>query len=420
MKSALSTYLLIMTLMLGCSKQDFSPISGTEVEQLKPFDDMMKSFMKKYDIPGGTLAVTKDSRLIYARGFGYADLEAKTKVLPTALFRIASLAKPITGVAIMQLIEKGLLNENDKMVDALNLKNHLSKNAQVNPDWQKIKIGQLLTHTAGWDRDKDIDPMFYSPAIVQALKIEPAAEPWDIIRFMAPRFLQFEPGLKYVYSNFGYTLLGRIIEQKTGQSYEEYVRKNVFEPLGITSSKIGKTIKKLQAEGEVSYYFSEEKFDGVVPPFVGKAVTSPYGCWYLEAMDAHGGWVSSVIELARFLCAFDDFDKCSILTRSSIQRMFFPKNPGKTDEENVYYTYGWWVRKLGTSKHNAWHTGLLPGTSTLMLRRYDNMNWVILFNAGKPHVKDGSYGGVIDPPVHKAAAKVRQWPTHDLFPEYFH
>lgn len=387
---------------------------------MKSFDEMMISFMKKYKIPGGAIAVTKDSRLIYARGFGYADVKVKAKVKPRSLFRIASLAKPITGAAVTQLMEKGFLKASDKMIDVLDLNNQLSENLKINPAWQKITVENLLTHTGGWDRDKDIDPMFYSPQIVQSLKIDPPAKAWDIIKFMSERPLQFEPGSQYVYSNFGYTLLGRIIEKTTGMTYEEYVQNMILKPLGIQHTQIGKTLRKSRVDGEVTYYFSDEKFDGVVPPHVGKPVQVPYGCWYLEAMDAHGGWISSVVEMALFLCAFDNFDNCKILDRYSIQRMYHPPNSRKTEDDSVHYGYGWWVRQLKNGKYNAWHTGLLPGTSSLMVRRHDGINWVIIFNAGKPRVKDGSFGGVIDPLVHKAAAKVKHWPTHDLFSEYVH
>jgi CubicO group peptidase (beta-lactamase class C family) len=405
-------------IMLSSFHQKPHTATAEESEELKPFNDLMNSFMKKHKIPGGALAVTKDGRLIFARGFGYADVEAKIPVQPTSLFRIASLSKPITAVAVMQLIEKGLLKDSDKIADALQFQDHLPDSVRLHPDWQKITIAQLLTHTAGWDRSVDFDPMLFSKRIIEALHTSPPASPWDIITFMAPRPLQFEPGTKYVYSNFDYCLLGRIIEQKTRQDYQDYVKEAVFRPLGIHNSQIGKTLKEYRVDNEVCYYDSTEKCDGIVPPYVGQLVPCPYGAWYLEAMDAHGGWISSIIDLAHFLCTFDDFDNCPVLKRSSIEHMFFPPHPAQMDEKDVYYAYGWAVRKLENGGYNAWHAGLLAGTSSLMVHRHDGLKWVILFNAGRPGKKDGNYGNVIDPLVHRAAKQVKKWPTEDLFLEY--
>src|SRR5437870_509977 len=98
---------------------DAPPATGAAVAELVPFDEMILTFSKENHIDGAAVAITKDGQLIYARGFGWADPDAMEKVLPTSLFRIASISKPITAVAIMMLIERGKLKLDDKAFDFL-------------------------------------------------------------------------------------------------------------------------------------------------------------------------------------------------------------------------------------------------------------------------------------------------------------
>ena len=101
---------------------DDPPVSGKAVPGLASFDTLMTDFIRKYHLPGGALAVARDGRIVYARGFGYADRDKKESVEPDALFRIASVTKPLTAVAVLQLVERGKLSLDDKVFDVLELK----------------------------------------------------------------------------------------------------------------------------------------------------------------------------------------------------------------------------------------------------------------------------------------------------------
>ena len=155
---------------------------------------------------------------------------------------------------------------------------------------KKITIEQLLQHTAGWDRAVSFDPMFRPIAIAKEQKVDAPARPIDVIHYMVKRKLDFEPGERYAYSNFSYCILGRVIEKVTGESYDTAVQKHIFEPLKIQETQLGQTLK--QAKNEV-HYFDIKKGTAVLGPNVGKPVARPYGAWHLEAMDAHGGWIST-------------------------------------------------------------------------------------------------------------------------------
>src|SRR5215208_4173057 len=273
------------------------PISGAAVPGMGPYDQSIRDLMRKYAIPGGAVAVVRDGKLFYARGFGYADVENKTPVQPDALFRIASVSKPITGVAIMKLVEEGKLELDDRVAPFIA---HLTpaQGATVDPRWEQITIRQLLDHTGGWDRDKPnggFDPMF-RPAIAAAAVNAPApASAETIIRYMKGMPLDFDPGTHFVYSNFGYDILGRIIERVSGMTYEDYVKTAVLAPAGITKMQIGRARLSQRATNEVKYYQpggETVNVDLLPSVFPGEGqVPSIYGGFYLEAMDSHGGWL---------------------------------------------------------------------------------------------------------------------------------
>jgi len=416
--------LLASVLLTVAAKGHCQQITGQQVEALKPFDDLMTEFVRTHQAPGAALAVTKNGRLVYARGFGWANLEDKIPAQPDSIFRIASISKPITAVAILQLVEKGKLRLDDKVFDILKYTPHLEPGCKADPRLKDITILHLLHHTAGWDRAESFAPMGIEGTlkIADALGVSPPGQQSDIIRYMMGLPLDFDPGTKVVYSNFGYLLLGRVIEKITGQTYEDYVKRNVLGPLGITEMRIGRTAKEHRAPKEVTYYDERGRTTTArFGPQAGKTVPLPYArC--VEIMDSHGGWIASAIDLARFSVAFDHPARCKILTEESIKKMFArPAGVGGYDPNSeplpAYYACGWDVRPKGDGKQNTWHKGGIEGTSALLVRRYDGLNWAVLFNThGNPEGK--SLSDLIDHPLHPAANSVTTWPQQDFFPSY--
>ncbi|MBT6449531.1 MAG: beta-lactamase family protein, partial [Verrucomicrobiales bacterium] len=257
---------------------DKLPETGKQFPALVSFDELMRKFVRENNIPGAALAVAKDGRMVYARGFGYADREKNKHVQPESLFRIASISKPLTAVAIMQLVEKGKLNLEDKVFSILPHKAHLATGTKIDPGLAKITIQQLLQHQGGWDRARSFDPMFRSVKIAKTLGVNPPAKADDIIRFMMGRELDFPPGSQFAYSNFGYCLLGRVIEQVSGSDYEKYMRGEVLKPLGIYSMHIGRSLLKNRAKDEVRYYTRNNSTAiAIMGKYIGKPVLRPYG-----------------------------------------------------------------------------------------------------------------------------------------------
>lgn len=393
--------------------------TGHEDARLSPLDNMMLKFMQDHKVPGASVAVARGGKVIYARGFGYSDVEAKELVQPNSLFRIASITKPITAVAVFQLIEQGKLKLDQPAFAILDLKPHLENGATFDERHNRITIRQLLQHTGGWDRDKAFDPMFRSIEIAKSLGVNPPAEPVHIIRYMLGRQLDFDPGTRYAYSNLGYCILGRIIEKLTGQTYDQYIQQNVLTPIGITDMRLGRTLLKDRADREVKYYPSNDgPSPAVVGPKLGEMVPEAYGGWYHEALDAHGGWIGSASDLVTFAAAFDDPAHCKLLKADSIEQMWSrpPGAPGKKPHGSLkdsFYACGWSVRPAKDGKNaTAWHTGKLSGsTSAILVRRADGLSWDVLFNADADSAgKD--LAGAIDPLVHKAIDSIHQWPEN--------
>jgi len=392
-------------------------VTGRGDKRLEPLDRLMTDFVSRHQLPGASLAVTRNGRLVYARGFGLADRQSGDPVLPTSRFRIASLSKPVTSVAILQLVEAGRLKLDDPVAEILGLEPEVDARRS-----RRVTVRQCLQHTGGWDRSDSFDPMFQSIRISRVLDTKAPAGPAEVIRFMQKWPLDFDPGTRYAYSNYGYCLLGRVIEKISGQSYERYVQARVLKPMGVTRMRIGRTRIEGRAKGEVRYHVDGEKVGlSVFEEDLGKRVSRAYGAWNLEAMDSHGAWIASAVDMVRFASALESPGRKPFLKMESLDEMFEPpaapvsrKSDGSV--EDVFYGLGFSVRRLGDGRMNQWHTGSLPGTSTLLVRRHDGMAWAVMFNSRRSCAGKNP-ASAIDPLVHGAVDAVTEWPDGDAFDE---
>jgi N-acyl-D-amino-acid deacylase len=255
--------------------------------------------------------------------------------------------------------------------------------------------------------------MFRPVLIAKELDVAPPAQPEHVIRYMLGQELDFDPGSRYAYSNYGYCVLGRIIEKLSGRPYEKYVQDEVLGPVGATRTRLGRTLER--AMDEVKYRDAKPREGtAIMGPAFGKPVATPYGAWHLEAMDAHGGWISSATDLARFAAALDRPEKCPILRPASIEAMFArPAGRAGHDADGkpraIYYGLGWNVRPRDRGR-DTWHMGALDGTATVLARRHDGVNYAVLFNS-RINAKGEYLGTLIEPRLHEALDKVKRWPT---------
>lgn len=385
------------------------PASGEAVPAFAALDALLTDFLKQHEIPAAQAAVGRDGKIVYSRAFGWSDAGLTTGVQVDHLFRIASISKPVTGVTILQLVEAGKLSLDDRVFDILAGKFPLPD--KHDPRLKDVTIRHLLTHRGGWDRDTSFDPMFASARIVKETGCPAPALPPQIIVWMADKPLQFDPGTRYAYSNYGYSLLGRVIEERTGKTYEEFVLERTLTPLGVRHMKLGKTLPVDRDPREVHYSVpSESVGPAVMEPLLGKPVPQPDGAWSVEAFDAHGGWLATAEDLVRFGMATASEDSPLFEKRSTHEAMLAPS--AGEEAEDVYYGLGWRVRRIDAAgRKNFWHFGGIPGTSTLLVVRHDGWVWSVLFNR-REKIDGQDPVAVIDPLLHPvistAASNLRE------------
>jgi N-acyl-D-amino-acid deacylase len=397
-------------------------VTGKAVRGWESIDRLMTNFLDDHKLPGAALAVARDGRLLYARGFGHTDPEKKELMQPDSLFRIATLSTPITATAVLKLAEQGKFKLGDRIFDLLKIDPHLEEGERVDPRLKEVTVLQCLQHTAGWKPQNSFDPMFAHEGICRSLRIAPPASRKDIVRYVWGRGLDYDPGQAQVFSQFGYCALGCLVEKMSGQTYERYVSEKVLKPIGITRMRLGKTLEKQRAPGEVKYRFLGKEATGVsVSNPTGKKVPLPYGTFALEPMDSSAGWLGSAVDLARFGQALARSPKSKLLRRTSLEAMQ-ARPAGKAGQDNagapkqVYWGCAWLVSPTPQGQL-MWHVGLLPGSSTLLVIRPAGLCWAVLFNCSVDWVLKQP-AVVLDAKLHGALNEISAWPRHNLFSMY--
>ena len=385
--------------------------TGQHVPGLESYDRIIAEVMREHRIPGAAVAVAKFGSLVYARGFGLADRLHDVLVQPDSLFRIASLSKPITAVAVLKLVEDGRLELDARVFQDLlaGIEPHPPKDARMN----EITVRDLLRHSGGFDSDRSGDIQWEQKRVGRKLRKRPPLDCTDIIAYMKRRKLDFSPGERYAYSNFGYCALGRVIEKASGMAYEDYVRKEVLVPAGARGMRLADPFLEGRLENEVKYYhYPGASRSKSLDPKVRKRVPGPYN-GFLSTMDAHGGWAASAVDLLRFVAAVDGRGGDDILVEETIELMIERPDHAR---DVVWYGLGWLVRDLGGGRSNWWHGGSIPGASSLFVRAANGFSWAVVMNS-RPK-KWETLSRAVDTAMWKAFRQVTHWPAHDLFQDF--
>lgn len=400
MKIKYFTVICLLILSLSANAQ-----SGVYVPQLANFDAAMLKLMTNYNVPGGQLAISYQGRLVYNRGFGYANTETEESVSPESLFRIASVSKTITSMACMKLFEQDLLDLDAKVFGSNGILNDAIYQNILDTRATGITVRMLLEHSGGWDRSISGDPMFDAYNIATHMGVpSPPPATVTIQYILSNKMLNFTPGTQSKYSNFGYSVLGRVIEKITGQTYENYVRNAILMPLGITDMQLGRNSLANRLTGEVNYYDYPNAPRTYSIYDNSTVVGWPYDGFNLEGMDSHGGWISSSESLVKLVCAMDRFGtRPDILTSATLDIMTKPS------VHDPNYAFG-----IGVNTYNNWwHLGSLPGTSSEIVRNGNGrLNWAILFNTRD---NNSHINSAMDNLVWNVLPTITTWPSHDLF-----
>ncbi len=379
-------------------------ISGffSESKNFDIIDNRLNRFMNQWKIAGASVAIAREGQMVFAKGYGYADKENGLHTEPYHMFRVASISKLITAVGIMKLVEDGKLSLNQKVFGPDGILKKYPYNNYLDSRVENIEVVNLLNHSGGWT-NRWGDPMFMPQVIAQARGQELPVSGSDIISFMLGKRLHFSPGTASSYSNLGYAILGKVIEEVTGQGYENYIKSNILYPLGIFDMQLGGSFADERFQYEVKYYEPDNNY--LVDDFTGSGqkVKISYGGNDIYTLGAAGGWIASATDLLKLMLAIDGNPSPSdILSTKSIETMTNPAG-------DRFHPIGW----RGVSQNGWYRTGTLAGSSTLMVKRNDGIAYVILLNTSS--WKGPALATEMRSIMDQSISKTTNWPQRDLF-----
>jgi CubicO group peptidase (beta-lactamase class C family) len=305
-------------------------------------DELVKKY-NEYGQINGSVLVAENGNIIYDKGIGYADIDNKILNTPETKFRLASITKQFTSALIMQLVEKGKILLDGKLSDYL--------------PWyrkdvgDKVTISQILSHTSGIANYTDNREFMMTD-------VTKKAEPKDFILKYCSEDLVFEPGTKWAYSNSGYFILGAVIEEVTGKKYEDVLKENILEPLGMNNS--GVEHSDLTYDNKALGY--ENSFAGIMPARkIDMTVPFSAGSMYSTVEDMYK-WDQALYTE-------------KIVTNASKGKVFTPVLNN--------YGYGWAIleQPVGSQKKKViTHSGGIFGFNTLIVRFVDDKHLIVILN----------------------------------------
>ena len=353
-------------------------------------DAVVRQAMDKQRIPGLSLAVIQDGRVVVSKGYGMANVELQVPATPETVYQIQSMTKSFTATGIMMLVEEGKVG-----LDS-NVSTYLSGTPE---SWKNITVRHLLTHTSG------IKDFINEPTA--SLRLDVTEE--EVLKATALRPLNFLPGERYAYSNTNYHLLAMIIRKVTGKSYGDFLHERIFKPLGMTSTRVN-------------------SLSAIVPNRAAGYRMAPGGWRNGEVIASSilgyggGGLLSSVLDMAKWDAALYTE---RVLRRSTLEQMWTPAtlNNGKSTE----YGFGWVVQTMRGHRcisHGGAHvTGF---RSTISRFVDDRLTVVLLANSVEVGIDRlaqqvaGIFVPDLTPPAHQPiedtepqiAARLRKIYTH--------
>ncbi|KAF2418674.1 beta-lactamase/transpeptidase-like protein [Tothia fuscella] len=365
------------------------------------FDQVIHQFMEARSLPGLSVALTFDDRLIYASGFGYADKEHDQFVQTTDRFRLASVSKSVTAIAIMNLVENGALSLSDTVFGNNGILGHTYGKKEFSPWEKEITVQHLLEHTTGFVNENmcaiehgvclpdNLDPT-YAPRYLDL-------DQWDLITALLDAYdPSHKPGTFANYSNFGYFIAGRVVEAVSGvMPYEKYVKDDILTPLGITDMDLATDVRQ---EHEAVYYDTKDPH-------------SPYS-FHVNRRDSVGAWIATPTSLVKILTAIDFLShKPNILNTTTRNQMFNQSNVNGST-----FAKGWTVRYENGVLSGAYKDGGYSGTNSYININFLNKtSYAIVTNQELPY--KGHFKGALDLKslMGNLTFQIEEWPSGDLF-----
>lgn len=339
--------------------------------ELHAMDSIMQRYLKRWEIHGAQLAISRHDSLLYARGFGYADKDRKIPMEPSYIMRMASVSKLVTATGIMKLRDMGKIRLSDKVFGPKGILNDtFYVNSIRDKRYFDITVEQLLRHKAGFTNYAG-DAIFSTRYIMQQNHLTTPPDHSTLLRIVLRRHLGYTPGTAQRYCNIGYTLLSLIIEKRTGMSYENFMQRHVLYPAGCYDFHIAGNYLKDRRPNETVYYMHSSSVP--VPEFnnSGRMVVRCYGENDITTALGAGAWVASAAELCRLVASIDgDRTVPDVISPQAVKLM-------TQEMPDHQFSLGWNF----TPRNRPWiRTGSLVGTSALVLRYPDGECWVFITN----------------------------------------
>lgn len=339
--------------------------------ELHAMDSIMQRYLKRWEIHGAQLAISRHDSLLYARGFGYADKDRKIPMEPSYIMRMASVSKLVTATGIMKLRDMGKIRLSDKVFGPKGILNDtFYVNSIRDKRYFDITVEQLLRHKAGFTNYAG-DAIFSTRYIMQQNHLTTPPDHRTLLRIVLRRHLGYTPGTAQRYCNIGYTLLSLIIEKRTGISYENFMQRYVLYPAGCYDFHIAGNYLKDRRKNETVYYMHSSSVP--VPEFnnSGRMVVRCYGENDITTALGAGAWVASAAELCRLVASIDgDRTVPDVISPQAVKLM-------TQEMPDHQFSLGWNF----TPRNRPWiRTGSLVGTSALVLRYPDGECWVFITN----------------------------------------
>jgi N-acyl-D-amino-acid deacylase len=377
--------LLAVVLSIAASAVRAGPPAGQVGRGLENLDELMVATVKQHKLPGAAMAICQDGRLVFARGYGFANLKTSEPMTPLSRINLASCTKPFTAAAVLRLVDDGKLNLDDPVFRRLK---GIKLPDSPDPRIFKITARQLLYHTSGLPRDPK------GPRKVDTLE--------EYLSHGLPSQLESEPGLRSSYSNLGYLVLRLVVSQAAGEEYEKHTIKQVLTPAGAGNMRLSLNRGEL-LPGEVQRYLL-----GSLEPVKPGQPLPPGG----------GSWVASSIEVMRFMTALDGGRGTPLISKRSYRQMLLPPGPPyESKQRDRHPGLGWdAVRKQGADAFVYHKNGGIAGIATYMEHLPGGVDWCILINASPGSSTDKAESWRA--PVIKAVAATNKWPSVDLFSNF--
>jgi N-acyl-D-amino-acid deacylase len=363
--------------------------TGVAGDGLEFLDKIVLDVIESHKIPGASVAIAKDGKLVFARGYGWADVGRQEPVRPNSLFNLASCTKPFTAVAVLKLVDEGKLRLDDRVYKLLDNEVKPPQGVKVDERYYQITVRQMLHHAAGLSRDGKGNRKNIT---LEQFVGENMREPLD-----------YEPGTKTVYSNLGFLILRLVVKHAAGEEFEKFSIDQILAPCGISDMRLDSKSKGY-FKGEVLRYIAGRE----------KSLPGGQGA---KSEEEGGCWIASAVDLMRFMTALDASRGRAIISRESYREMLSPLPAFRSRER--YNGLGWDDVEHKDGGFFYEKNGGIAGIANYMDHEPNGVNFAILFNASPGDKKEtGNNANAWRKSIIEAIRQIRSSPNVDFFDKF--